>query len=337
VKDIATKADNVSSLSAAEFNNVQLEHENSITSSGQMLDEFNLFQQAEMVTRYASTGGVFYQDSGVADAYVLLPLGTFIVPEVYLDGAAAVFKIGNDSTGPSTINYAGGVKSLTLPDGSAISTEMITGEYATTRYNLADDRVELVNVSGGAGNVVGPVSAVDENIAVYDSITGKLIKDGGQSIADINILLQAPVSTTISTIVSGASSVLPLDNTIPQNTEGDEFITVTITPVSATSTLVIEFNGQFGHGANVIGVALFQDSVVAAIAAKIWPGESVSNDGSAGSIKHVRTSGTTSAITFKIRAGISSAGSVNLNGTFGGVQYFGGVSSAVLSVTEYAG
>jgi len=39
--------------------------------------------------------------------------------------------------------------------------------------------------AAGAGDVVGPASATDENVAVYDSTTGKLIKDGGQTIAQI--------------------------------------------------------------------------------------------------------------------------------------------------------
>jgi hypothetical protein len=40
--------------------------------------------------------------------------------------------------------------------------------------------------SGGAtGDVVGPNGAGDERIAVYDLTTGKLIKDGGYSIADL--------------------------------------------------------------------------------------------------------------------------------------------------------
>jgi hypothetical protein len=37
--------------------------------------------------------------------------------------------------------------------------------------------------SGGSGDVVGPASAVDNRIAVFDGTTGKLIKDGGVTIA----------------------------------------------------------------------------------------------------------------------------------------------------------
>lgn len=45
--------------------------------------------------------------------------------------------------------------------------------------------------AGGSGDVVGPAGAVDERIAVYDGVTGKLIKDGGMTIADILGLIGA--------------------------------------------------------------------------------------------------------------------------------------------------
>ena len=40
-----------------------------------------------------------------------------------------------------------------------------------------------VRTNIGAGDVVGPASAVNENIAVFDTTTGKLIKDGGATVA----------------------------------------------------------------------------------------------------------------------------------------------------------
>ena len=39
--------------------------------------------------------------------------------------------------------------------------------------------------TAGSGDVVGPAGAVDGRIAVFDSTTGKLIKDGGQTIAEV--------------------------------------------------------------------------------------------------------------------------------------------------------
>ncbi len=40
--------------------------------------------------------------------------------------------------------------------------------------------------ASGTGDVVGPVSSVNENIAVFDGVTGKLIKDGGKKISEID-------------------------------------------------------------------------------------------------------------------------------------------------------
>ena len=57
---------------------------------------------------------------------------------------------------------------------------------ATARFALgtigqviSSDGTDLVWSSAGAGDVTGPSSAVDENIVVFDSTTGKLIKDSG--------------------------------------------------------------------------------------------------------------------------------------------------------------
>jgi len=47
--------------------------------------------------------------------------------------------------------------------------------------------------SSGSGDVTGPGSAVDGDIAVFDGVTGKKIKDSGVAIDD---LVQGPASAT---------------------------------------------------------------------------------------------------------------------------------------------
>ena len=42
--------------------------------------------------------------------------------------------------------------------------------------------VEVLEAGGGSGDVVGPSSATDGNVAVFDGTTGKLIRDGGNSL-----------------------------------------------------------------------------------------------------------------------------------------------------------
>ena len=63
--------------------------------------------------------------------------------------------------------------------------------------------------------------------------------------------------------IDDGTTIIPHDNTIPQKTEGDEFLTLAITPKSALSKLKIEVHGFWGTtAANWLTVALFQDDGV---------------------------------------------------------------------------
>jgi len=138
------------------------------------------------------------------------------------------------------------------------------------------------------------------------------------------------------TSVFSTSSVIPPDDTIPQNTEGAEVLTVSITPTSATNILVIEFNTFLNASAlGGTGAALFQDSTANALAATCLGTIASSGYLLNGSLRHVMTAGTTSATTFKIRAGMLNAGPTLYLSGYAGSRLFGGVASTVLTVKEY--
>jgi hypothetical protein len=144
-----------------------------------------------------------------------------------------------------------------------------------------------------------------------------------------NFLIQR-VSTTTATTATGTTT-FPLDDTIPQSTEGDQYMTLSFTPKISTSILEIEFYGTFKNSASgSIGVALFQDSATNASCA-VQGG--TGNSGVDGTIylKHFQTSGSTSAITFKIRAGSPSAGTTTFLD-----NDFGTKALAFMCVKEYA-
>jgi hypothetical protein len=126
---------------------------------------------------------------------------------------------------------------------------------------------------------------------------------------------------------------MPLDDTIPQNTEGDQYMTLAITPTNASSTLLIEVNWSGASSVvNTIGVALFQDSTAGALAAallRVAEADQISTV----SYIHKMTAGTTSATTFKVRAGGSSAGTTTFNGRSGG-RLYGGVIASSITITE---
>jgi hypothetical protein len=132
------------------------------------------------------------------------------------------------------------------------------------------------------------------------------------------------------------STVIPFDNTIPQNTEGDQYMTLSITPTSSSSKLRITacFNGS-GNGVNNMTMALFQDSTASALS-------TTTSKQNAGSfpiqliMDFVMTAGTTSSTTFKIRVGAGAA--VNTTTSFNGragARIFGGVYGSFLIIQEY--
>lgn len=146
-------------------------------------------------------------------------------------------------------------------------------------------------------------------------------------------VIRQQVRTVVVTSTTGATA-LPDDDTKPQNTEGTEFMTRAITPISSSSILLIEAQ-FFGSTAAIVDLtaALFQDSAADALAA----GSHSTDTGAAVRpipITHSMTAGTTSSTTFKVRAG-SSSGTTTFNGTNGN-RRFGGVLGSSIIITELA-
>lgn len=151
------------------------------------------------------------------------------------------------------------------------------------------------------------------------------------------VAVQQRVSTVDATEKDFATSI-PYDDTKPQITEGSEYLTVTITPKKSTSKLVIrvEFNYTITDSTQFAVVALFQDAIVDAL--KAVGGACVSSGGSVSMEQSVfeweMTSGTTSATTFRVRAGTGGGTQLTMNGA-AGARLLGGACSSSVTVTEY--
>jgi hypothetical protein len=135
--------------------------------------------------------------------------------------------------------------------------------------------------------------------------------------------------------VATGTAIIPVDNTIPQITEGTQFLSLAITPTSATSKLLFQIimHASPSIATNTV-VALFQDSTANAIAGGFAymltaTGETYIN------FNYFMTSGTTSATTFTVRAGLGNAGTLTVNGS-GGTQFLGGVCMSSITITEIA-
>ena len=144
------------------------------------------------------------------------------------------------------------------------------------------------------------------------------------------------VKTQTGAVATG-STVMPIDDTIPQNTEGDEYMTLAITPKATTNILVIDVIAQVSvASAQRIGGALFQDATADALAATSVGSTTNGWDGAVIPIyiRHTMAAGTTSATTFKFRAGAIGATTTTFNGQ-GGARLFGGVMASSITITEY--
>ena len=137
--------------------------------------------------------------------------------------------------------------------------------------------------------------------------------------------------------VATTTTLLPGDDTIPQITEGAEFLTLAITPTSTTSKLRIDVIVYLNHSATTAGIyaALFRDSTANSLAVAA---SQVPNSGGQMPlcITHYATSGTTSSTTFRVRGGSGDAGTVTFNGNSSGSRKFGGAYASTITITEIA-
>jgi hypothetical protein len=168
---------------------------------------------------------------------------------------------------------------------------------------------------------------IQQNGALVNKITSN-----GLTYRGTGSVLQ--VVNTQSGAVATGTTAIQIDDTIPQNTEGTEFMTLAITPTNINNKLVVQVVMQLSTNADAnIGIALFQDSTANALAAQTFR-QDVSTGFTILNLIHYMTAGTTSSTTFKARGGAGS-GTYTFNGTGGG-RIFGGVMSSSITIMEIA-
>lgn len=137
--------------------------------------------------------------------------------------------------------------------------------------------------------------------------------------------------------VDTGTTNFPEDDTIPQITEGDEFLTQAITPKSDSSTISIEVHIFYSQSTSTrSGIGLFKDSGADALA---FTSNYIHGATSMGNMQlfYAETSGNTTARTYRVRCGlIGTSGTFTLNGQ-GGARKFGGVAISTIRIMEVAG
>jgi len=150
-------------------------------------------------------------------------------------------------------------------------------------------------------------------------------KEGGKLLQQVN---------TQTGAVATGTTIFPEDDSIPQNTEGDEYMTLSITPKSATSVINIEAHVFYSNtNSTRAGTGLFKDSDADALA---FTSNFVDDLTSMSNMQvfYSETSGNTTARTYKIRCGnIQTAGTFTFNGQ-GGNRKFGGTVLSTIRILE---
>lgn len=134
------------------------------------------------------------------------------------------------------------------------------------------------------------------------------------------------------------TAVIPGDDTIPQNTEGTQILTASITPLRTTSRVRARFAG-FGAPDGVVGVALtaalFRNSGADAIQATIFINFNATNGIDNLVMEFEDSPGATSAQTYNVRVGVQAAGNLRMNGN-SGARLYGGAARSTLVLEELA-
>lgn len=253
---------------------------------------------------------------------IFMTTGTYKVVVTYSDGTT--YTEDDCDTGAPASSASDILAGVTTPAGAR------TAISAASQQEVDDLGTAIAAVQSGIDGLpsgqLGALAGLDE-ISTDELATGFGVVTLKESLVD---------STTSLVNVTAA---IPVDDTIPQSSEGTQVLSGSYTPESASSVLEIEvFIQGAGTGSNdlQIVVALFQDAGADAIAASL----NAADAGDAGEtgitqirLRHRMASPGTSSITFAVRVG-DGGGTFYVNGSAAGTRILGGVSKAYILIKE---
>jgi hypothetical protein len=205
-------------------------------------------------------------------------------------------------------------------DALGSSVNNITDAQISSGANVSDSKLAQITtaskVSGAAITLLTSLPSAAGEIPVANAITGSVVQ-----------VVNAPVITTPSGITA-----FNYTNSIPQITDGDEYLSAAITPKSSTNKLKIDVVLSYAAASGGPGAGIFKVGTANALYAAplVTTSTGVSNTAS---FSYFMTAGGTSEITFKVRAG-SNAGTFYMNTDYAGTRLYGGVCASSITITE---
>ena len=219
--------------------------------------------------------------------------------------------------------------SLYLPPEQALLT--------TTIMNTASDNAQIpystTARSAVAHRILGYFESTQATAGTW-ATAASVVQQMGDGVKRTGDMVQRLLTVTLS--MATGSGTIPYDDTIPQITEGTEFLTQAITPSSALNVLAIVATLSISNaGANdLCCIAIFQDATANALVAEYRrSGQNTIQGETDTTVRYNMLAGTASSTTFRLRLGSENGSIMTLNGKQG-ARKFGGVLPSLIEIGE---
>lgn len=207
---------------------------------------------------------------------------------------------------------------ISQPGSGAVATDVIWAAKGDLAVGTGANTASKLTV--GANGTI-PVAASGESTGIKWTHGGKLVQR---------------VSTELTSTFS-TTTVMPGDNTTPQNTEGGEVITLAITPTSVSNKLVIRVTSYFSASTllNVVG-AIFRDSTADALKSRLCGAVPAVDYALPLDVTFEVTPNSTSSQTYKFRFGATAAGTVVVNRLYNYTPLLNSTGVILMEIMEIA-
>jgi hypothetical protein len=287
------------------------------------------------------------------------------------DPVLAVFRNATSATGDYDVISITSANSITISSGSTLGMSNATAariwlagfndagtfrlgvvntQTATGIFPLGDEILASSTAEGGAGaadsaGVIYTGTAVSSKaLRILGYLEYTLATAGTWVTAPTKVQLYGPGVrkpgeriqsryTQVSAVATG-TTIIPRDDTIPQITEGDEYMTLAITPTSPINYLEIETQAFLSHSSatHFVASALFQDAVADALTVADFAGEGPGRTQCV-QLGHIKQAGSAVAQTYRTRCGANVAGTVTFNGS-ATARLYGATPKSYMRVEE---
>ena len=295
--------------------------------------------------------------------------GSFALKIKTLGNTASVLEqgqnimIATDGTNIYQSSFPTSVSAFTVNSltATSVSTSVLNATEVSTSI-LSATQINATSVSAVSGRFSGTVSAsafdgLGNNLIYGGDAQGDILYNNGTNIQNLAAgtsgqflktqgsganpvwasPLPSPVYVESAAAVTLGASLIPIDNTIPQITEGNHItqLECSITPESPGSR--IEVNALVNLGTAVGGnitLALFKNSVTDAVASYPFQITTANNGVHTAYIRYSVSVSNTNPIQFSFRAGESTSQEIFLNR--GGIIQGGGTVISSVKISEFS-